>query len=67
MELCLEATQRNNSDAVLVSCLAALRKICSVTKLPPELSDNNQELKRLIEPKLMDSFLLCSRQQENFV
>ena len=44
---------------------AALRKICAVSK-PPELN-NNVELRQLIEPRLMDSFLLCSGHKENFV
>ena len=53
------------SHAAPLAHQAALRKICAVTK-PPELN-NNVELRQLIEPRLMDSFLLCSGHKENFV
>ncbi|KAK7497200.1 hypothetical protein BaRGS_00011494 [Batillaria attramentaria] len=64
VELCRHADARNKSDAVLVACLAALRKICSVCgtdQIRP------LDLKQLVQPQLMDSFLICSNTDENFV
>ncbi|KAK6626100.1 hypothetical protein RUM43_006404 [Polyplax serrata] len=64
VRLCKEEKERNHSDGVLVACLAALRKIvanCGTEAL--------QELNamELVEPRLLDSFLLYSSKQESYV
>lgn len=64
VKLCRNAETRNNSDAVLVACLAALRKICSICG---HHSMQVNDVKQLIEPRLMDSFLICTHSDENFV
>ncbi|KAL3881407.1 hypothetical protein ACJMK2_027852 [Sinanodonta woodiana] len=64
VQLCRNIKERNNSDAVLVASLAALRKICSLCQTPDMTSVDFQQL---IKPRLMDSFLMCSRTDENFV
>ncbi|CAI9740269.1 Protein inscuteable homolog [Octopus vulgaris] len=64
VKLCRNANSRNNSDAVLVACLAALRKICSVCG---NHGVDPKDFKQLIEPRLMDSFLICTHTEENFV
>uniref|UniRef100_T1J5H0 Protein inscuteable homologue C-terminal domain-containing protein n=1 Tax=Strigamia maritima TaxID=126957 RepID=T1J5H0_STRMM len=61
VQLCKDERERNQSDAVLVACLAALRKIAS------SCSIDFKDAKELIEPRLLDSFLLCSSRQESFV
>lgn len=43
---------------------AALRKINSLNKLEDLSGIDNQQL---IQPKLMDSFLICTNTDENFV
>uniref|UniRef100_A0A3B4A626 Uncharacterized protein n=1 Tax=Periophthalmus magnuspinnatus TaxID=409849 RepID=A0A3B4A626_9GOBI len=63
IELCRSPTERNNSDSVLVACLAALRRLAAVSPESLELSDHQQ----LIAPRLVDSFLLCSNMEESFV
>ncbi|XP_069164849.1 protein inscuteable homolog isoform X2 [Procambarus clarkii] len=64
VRLCKDEEERNHSDAVLVACLAALRKIAS--------SLGSEELRgmdaaELVEPRLLDSFLIYSSRQESFV
>uniref|UniRef100_A0A3Q2Z3N8 INSC spindle orientation adaptor protein n=1 Tax=Hippocampus comes TaxID=109280 RepID=A0A3Q2Z3N8_HIPCM len=63
IELCRSPTERNNSDSVLVACLAALRRLASVCPDSIEAADHQQ----LIKPRLVDSFLLCSNMEESFV
>ncbi|XP_072322110.1 protein inscuteable homolog [Eucyclogobius newberryi] len=63
IELCRSPTERNNSDSVLVACLAALRRLAAVSPDSLDLSDHQQ----LITPRLVDSFLLCSNMEESFV
>ncbi|CAL1594869.1 unnamed protein product [Knipowitschia caucasica] len=63
IELCRSPTERNNSDSVLVACLAALRRLASVCPESLQISDHQQ----LIAPRLVDSFLLCSNMEESFV
>ncbi|XP_061185599.1 protein inscuteable homolog [Saccostrea echinata] len=64
IQLCRDKQERSSSDAVLVACLAALRKINSLNKLEDLSAIDNQQL---IQPKLMDSFLICTNTDENFV
>ncbi|XP_061630029.1 protein inscuteable homolog isoform X1 [Phyllopteryx taeniolatus] len=63
IELCRSPTERNNSDSVLVACLAALRRLASGCPDSIEAADHQQ----LIKPRLVDSFLLCSNMEESFV
>ncbi|KAL5009728.1 hypothetical protein ScPMuIL_012033 [Solemya velum] len=64
VELCRDAKERNNSDAVLVASLAALRKICCLCDADVI---GHLDYQQLIQPRLMDSFLMCSHSDENFV
>lgn len=63
IELCRSPTERNNSDSVLVACLAALRKLSA--SCPESFEDSDYQ--QLIKPRLVDSFLLCSNMEESFV
>ncbi|XP_077103274.1 protein inscuteable homolog isoform X2 [Siphateles boraxobius] len=63
IELCRSPAERNNSDSVLVACLAALRRLASECPDSIGVSDHQQ----LIKPRLVDSFLLCSNMEESFV
>nr|XP_033941723.1 protein inscuteable homolog [Pseudochaenichthys georgianus] len=63
IELCRSPTERNNSDSVLVACLAALRRLAAGCPDSIEAADHQQ----LIKPRLVDSFLLCSNMEESFV
>uniref|UniRef100_A0A8C6M491 INSC spindle orientation adaptor protein n=1 Tax=Nothobranchius furzeri TaxID=105023 RepID=A0A8C6M491_NOTFU len=63
IELCRSPTERNNSDSVLVACLAALRRLAAGCPDSIEAADYQQ----LIKPRLVDSFLLCSNMEESFV
>ncbi|XP_012695522.2 protein inscuteable homolog isoform X2 [Clupea harengus] len=63
IELCRSPAERNNSDSVLVACLAALRRLAAGCPDSIEPSDHQQ----LIKPRLVDSFLLCSNMEESFV
>ncbi|XP_029993554.1 protein inscuteable homolog [Sphaeramia orbicularis] len=63
IELCRSPTERNNSDSVLVACLAALRRLAAGCPDSIEANDHQQ----LIKPRLVDSFLLCSNMEESFV
>ncbi len=64
MILCRNSNERNNSDAVLVACLAALRQLALVC-------DSNllreNDVQQLIRPRLRDSFLMCSSAEESYV
>ncbi|XP_046378555.2 protein inscuteable homolog [Haliotis rufescens] len=64
VQLCRFVKERNNSDAVLVACLASLRKICTTVE---DHRMSAQDHQQLIQPRLMDSFLMCSHSDENFV
>ncbi|KAL0967967.1 hypothetical protein UPYG_G00260450 [Umbra pygmaea] len=61
--LCRSPVERNNSDSVLVACLAALRRLAAGCPDSIEAADHQQ----LIKPRLVDSFLLCSNMEESFV
>ncbi|XP_063802545.1 protein inscuteable homolog isoform X2 [Pseudophryne corroboree] len=61
--LCRHPEERYSSDAVLVACLAALRRL-AVT-YPEGIED--VDLQQLVKPRLVDSFLLCSNMEESFV
>ncbi|KAG8438442.1 hypothetical protein GDO86_008937 [Hymenochirus boettgeri] len=63
IELCRSPDERHNSDAVLVTCLATLRRLAAVYPEGVEDSDYQQ----LVKPRLVDSFLLCSNMEESFV
>ncbi|XP_042873245.1 protein inscuteable homolog [Penaeus japonicus] len=64
VRLCKDEDERNHSDAVLVACLAALRKMASALG-PEELREMGAA--ELVEPRLLDSFLIYSSRQESFV
>ncbi|XP_078404003.1 protein inscuteable homolog [Cetorhinus maximus] len=63
IELCRSPCERNNSDSVLVACLAALRRLAA--SCPQSFADTDYQ--QLIKPRLVDSFLLCSNMEESFV
>lgn len=63
IELCRSPSERNSSDAVLVACLAALRRLAGVC--PEGLQES--DFQQLVQPRLVDSFLLCSNMEESFV
>ena len=71
VELCQNPSERNYSDAVLVSCLAVLRRLNANLE-----SEQNAELKAilkqlkandLVKPNLVDSFVEYSAKQESYV
>ena len=71
VELCQNPSERNYSDAVLVSCLAVLRRLNANLE-----SEQNAELKTilkqlkaddLVKPNLVDSFVEYSAKQESYV
>ncbi|CAL4118804.1 unnamed protein product [Meganyctiphanes norvegica] len=64
VQLCKDDVERNHSDAVLVACIAALRKISS-TLGPEELQ--GIDAAELVEPKLMDSFLIYSSKRDSYI
>ncbi|XP_050727211.1 protein inscuteable homolog isoform X2 [Eriocheir sinensis] len=64
VQLCKDERERNHSDAVLVACLAALRKMSS--SLGAE-GLQGIDAAELVEPRLLDSFLIYSSRQESFV
>ena len=73
VELCKDAAERNYSDAILVACLAVLRRLNSNLKSDDRAEDLDVVLKSLhavdlVKPKLMDSFLEHSaNKQESYV
>ncbi|KAG5869392.1 Protein inscuteable-like protein [Gonioctena quinquepunctata] len=64
VKMCREKEERFDSDAVLVAALATLRKIADTCG-----SDvlSVQDAQELVEPKLLDSFLAYSTQNESYV
>ena len=64
VDLCKHDSARLGSDGVLVSCLAAVRKIAAAcgTKHFEAL-----DAAELVEPRLLDSFLIFSSKNESFV
>ena len=64
VELCKKETARIGSDGVLVACLAAVRKIAAV--VGPKHFEC-LDAAELVEPRLLDSFLIFSSKNESFV
>ncbi|KAI5732661.1 hypothetical protein M8J76_002893 [Diaphorina citri] len=64
VKLCKEERERNHSDGVLVACLAALRKI--TTNCGTDIVEELNAIE-LVEPNLLDSFMLYSSKQESYV
>merc|ERR1712218_47985 len=64
VELCKNESERVGSDGVLVACLAAVRKIAAA--VGPE-KFKNLDATELVEPRLLDSFLIFSSRNESFV
>uniref|UniRef100_A0AAR5PQT4 Protein inscuteable homologue C-terminal domain-containing protein n=3 Tax=Dendroctonus ponderosae TaxID=77166 RepID=A0AAR5PQT4_DENPD len=64
VQLCRERDARYNSDAVLVATLATFRKIAEACGRDVF---NDQDCQELVEPKLLDSFLAYSAQNESYV
>ncbi|KAJ8921521.1 hypothetical protein NQ315_003139 [Exocentrus adspersus] len=64
IRMCREKEERYDSDAVLVAALATLRKI--VDACGPDIL-SAQDAQELVEPKLLDSFLAYSTQNESYV
>lgn len=64
VRLCKDEKERNQSDAVLVACLAALRKIASACGID---EFKGLDATELVEPRLLDSFLIYSSRQESYV
>ncbi|GLH06938.1 Inscuteable protein [Gryllus bimaculatus] len=64
VRLCRDERERNHSDGVLVACLAALRKIAA--NCGTQVIEDLDALE-LVEPRLLDSFLLYSSRQESYV
>jgi len=62
--LCKDGSLRNFNDAVLVACLAVLRRVAN--HCGHQVFDE-LEARDLIDPKLMDSFLEYSSKQESYV
>ena len=62
--LCKDGSLRNYNDAVLVACLAVLRRVAN--HCGHQVFDE-LEARDLIDPKLMDSFLEYSSKQESYV
>ncbi len=81
VRLCKDESARVGSDGVLVACLAAVRKISSACEGGKSKSVSNgdrcqDEARRvfeeldaaeLVEPRLLDSFLIFSSKNESFV
>ncbi|RNA14598.1 inscuteable -like protein [Brachionus plicatilis] len=66
--LCRNANERNNSDSVLVACLAALRQIAiSSESLESSALLIEADIQQLIKPKANESFLQCSSNEESYV
>ena len=69
VELCQNRSERNYSDAVLVSCLAVLRRLNANLEQSEELQSILHQLKalNLIRTNLVDSFMEYSTKQESLV
>jgi hypothetical protein len=64
VELCKDESARVGSDGVLVACLSAVRKVAAACGKRPFLRLDAAEL---VEPRLLDSFLIFSSKGESFV
>ena len=64
VELCKKENSRIGSDGVLVACLAAVRKIAAVVG---QKHFECLDAAELVEPRLLDSFLIFSSKNESFV
>ncbi|XP_071791430.1 protein inscuteable homolog isoform X1 [Asterias amurensis] len=64
VELCSNRRERNDSEPVLVACLAALRRLHSI--LGPSVFKTS-DVEQLIRPRLIDSFNMCAKTKESFV
>ncbi|XP_076304456.1 uncharacterized protein LOC143222211 isoform X2 [Tachypleus tridentatus] len=64
VRLCKDETERNNSDSVLVACLAALKKIATSCEREEFIK---LEATEIVEEKLWDSFQRYSSKHESFV
>jgi len=64
VQLCKNESVRVSSDGVLVACLAAVRKVAAA--VGPE-KFKNLDATELVEPRLLDSFLIFSSRNESFV
>ncbi|XP_043198282.1 protein inscuteable homolog [Amphibalanus amphitrite] len=64
VQLCRDGAERNHSDGVLVACLATLRKMASACGNDVFKDGNGLDL---VEPRLLETFLLCSSKQESYV
>ena len=64
VELCKDERARVSSDGVLVSCLAAVRKIAQACG---RALFEDLDAAELVEPRLLDSFLIFSSKNESFV
>ena len=69
VELCQKPCERNFSDAVLVSCLAVLRRLNANLEHNEELQRILHQLKAndLVRTNLVDSFMEYSTKQESLV
>ena len=72
VELCQSPSERNYSDAVLVSCLAVLRRLHTNSEDTKDFDKILHQLKAtdLIQPNLVDSFMeysTCQTKQESYV
>ena len=69
VELCQNPSERNFSDAVLVSCLAVLRRLNANLDQNEELQSILHQMKalNLIRTNLVDSFMEYSTKQESLV
>ena len=70
VELCKDPSERNYSDAVLVACLAVIRRVKNSLEGSEEVVDGIEifsQLTDLVHPKLVDSFLEYSAKQESYV
>lgn len=71
VELCRNPSERNKSDAVLVSCLAVLRRL-NANLEPGQAEDLAKVLRQLkaadlVKTNLVDSFMEYSKKQESYV
>lgn len=64
--LCKDDAARVGSDGVLVACLAAVRKIAAVCADSARIF-GDLDASELVEPRLLDSFLIFSSKNESFV
>ncbi len=68
VELCKDPVERNYSDAVLVACLAVLRRMKNnLDNKDVSLVFEQLDASDLVRPKLVDSFLEYSAKQESYV